>query len=130
MKKDPRVYLAHILECAQKIQRYTKGGQKRFFEDTMTQDAVIRNFEIMGEAVKRVPEAYRRHHAEIPWRLMAGFRDVLIHAYEGIDLNRVWRIVDDDLSVVKEAIEKLLPPLEELEKELAESETAKEKSKK
>ena len=96
----------------------------------MTQDAVIRNFEIMGEAAQRVPETYRRRHREIPWRLMAGFRDVLIHAYEGVDLNRVWRIVRDDLQVVKEAIEKLLPPLEELEKELAESETDKEKSKK
>jgi len=61
---------------------------------------------------------------------MAGFRDVLIHAYEGIDLNRVWRIVSDDLPVVRQAIEKLLPPLEELEKELAESETDKEKFKK
>jgi uncharacterized protein with HEPN domain len=95
----------------------------------MTQDAVIRNFEIMGEAAKRVPEAYRRRHPEIPWRLMAGFRDVLIHAYEGIDLKRVWRVVRHDLPVVKEAIEKLLPPLEELEKELA-AETNKEKSNK
>ena len=130
MKKDSRVYLAHILECAQKIERYTKGGQKKFLEDTMTQDAVIRNFEIMGEAAKRVPETYRRRHPEVPWRLMAGFRDVLIHAYEGIDLNRVWRIVRADLPVVKKAIEKLLPPLDQLEKELAESETDKEKSKK
>jgi hypothetical protein len=56
VKKDPRVYLAHILECAQKIQRYTRGGQKKFLKDTMTQDAVIRNFEIMGEAAKRVLE--------------------------------------------------------------------------
>ena len=130
MKKDSRVYLAHILECAQKIQRYTKGGQKRFLKDTMTQDAVIRNFEIMGEAAKRVPETYRRTHSKIPWRLMAGFRDVLIHAYEGVDLKRVWRIVRHDLPVVKEAIEKILPPLEELEKELAEPATDKEKSRK
>lgn len=57
MKKDPRVYLAHILECAQKIERYTKGGEKEFHNDTMLQDAVIRNFEIIGEAAKRVPEA-------------------------------------------------------------------------
>jgi uncharacterized protein with HEPN domain len=77
VKKDSRVYLAHILECAQKIQRYTKGGEKKFLKDAMTQDAVIRNFEIMGEAAKRVPETYRRRHPEIPWRLMAGFRDVL-----------------------------------------------------
>ena len=89
MKKDPRVYLAHILECAQKIERYTHGGEKEFQNDTMLQDAVIRNFEIIGEAAKRVPEAYRRGHSKIPWRLMAGFRDVLIHAYEGIDLQRV-----------------------------------------
>lgn len=129
MKKDPRVYLAHILECAQKIERYTKGGEKEFQNDTMLHDAVIRNFEIMGEAAKRVPEAYRRAHPQVPWRLMAGFRDVLIHAYEGVDLERVWRIVRHDLPVVKEAIEKILPPLEDLEKELAEVETDKEKSK-
>jgi uncharacterized protein with HEPN domain len=130
VKKDPRVYLAHILECAQKIERYTKGGEKEFHNDTMLHDAVIRNFEIIGEAAKRVPEAYCRANSQIPWRLMAGFRDVLIHAYEGIDLKRVWQIVRHDLPVVKEAVEKLLPPLEELEKELAEPETDKKKSKK
>ena len=130
MKKDPRVYLAHILECAQKIERYTKGGEKEFHNDTMLQDAVIRNFEIIGEAAKRVLRQYCRANSQIPWRLMAGFRDVLIHAYEGIDLKRVWQIVRHDLPVVKEAVEKLLPPLEELEKELAEPETDKKKSKK
>ena len=130
MKKDPRVYLAHILECARKIERYTSSGEKEFLTDTMLQDAVIRNFEIIGEAAKRVPEPYRTTHAKIPWRLMAGFRDVLIHAYEGVDLKRVWRIVRHDLPVVKEAVEKILPPLEELEKELAERDSDKEKSKK
>ena len=130
MKKDSRVYLAHILECAQKIERYTKDGEKEFHHNTMLQDAVIRNFEIIGEAAKRVPQAYRKAHSQVPWRLMAGFRDVLIHAYEGIDLNRVWQIVRHDLPEVKEAIEKLLPPLEDLEKELADPRTEKEKSKK
>jgi uncharacterized protein with HEPN domain len=130
VKKDPRVYLAHILECAQKIERYTHGGEKEFQNDTMLQDAVIRNFEIIGEAAKRVPEAYRKAHSQVPWRLLAGFRDVLIHAYEGVDMKRVWRIVRQDLPAVREAIGNILPPLEELERELAESETDKEKSKK
>lgn len=129
MKKDPRVYLAHILECTGKIERYTKGGEQEFLGDSLIQDAVIRNFEIIGEAAKRVPAAYRRAHPEIPWRLMAGFRDVLIHAYEGIDLNRVWRIAQEDVPQVRDAIGKLLPPLEELEKELAETETGKKESK-
>lgn len=130
MKKDPRVYLAHILECAEKIERYTKAGEKEFFDDARTQDAVIRNFEIIGEAAKRAPEAYRKKHPEIPWRLMAGFRDVLIHAYEGIDLKRVWRIAQVDLPKVRDAIGKILPPLEELEEELAELENDRAKSKK
>jgi uncharacterized protein with HEPN domain len=106
-----------------------QGWEEQFLNDEMVQDAVIRNFEIIGEAAKRVPTGYRRAHAEVPWRLMAGFRDVLIHAYEGVDLDRVWHIAQEDLPKVKEAIDKILPSLDELEKQLAESEDDK-KSKK
>ena len=118
MTKDSRVYLAHILECAERIERYIETGNSAFMGTTMIQDAVIRNFEIIGEATKRIPEDYRRKHVAIPWQLMAGFRDVLIHAYEGVDLKQVWRIATQDLPPVKMAIAEILPPLDQLEIEL------------
>jgi uncharacterized protein with HEPN domain len=119
MSKDPRVYLAHIMECIQKIERFTRGGREHFLEDELTQDAVLRNFEVIGEAAKRLDEEYRASHPEIPWRAIAGLRDVLIHQYEGVEIIKVWAIVEKDLPGLKQSIAGLLPPLERLERELA-----------
>ena len=119
MSKDPRVYLAHIMECIQKIERFTQEGKDRFLEDELTCNAVLWNFEVIGEAAKRLDDAYRASHPEIPWRAMAGLRDVLIHQYEGIDLEKVWAIVEKDLPGLRQSITALLPPLEQLERELA-----------
>jgi uncharacterized protein with HEPN domain len=119
MSKDPRVYLAHILECIEKVERFTTEGRERFFRDALVQDAVLRNFEVIGEAAKRLHDDYRRTHPEIPWRALAGLRDILIHQYEGVDLTRVWTIIQNDLPGLKRAIRALLPPLDELERELA-----------
>ncbi len=80
---------------------------------------MIRNFEVIGEAAKRVPDEYRARHPEIPWRLMAGFRDVLIHGYEGRDLGRIWSAATRELPAVRSAIAAILPPLDQLERELA-----------
>jgi uncharacterized protein with HEPN domain len=117
--KDPRVYLAHILESLLKIERFTRQGKEAFLKQDMIQDAVIRNFEIMGEAAKRVPQSYRDEHPEIPWRLMAAFRDVLIHGYEEVTLQQVWSIIDNELPQLKTAIQAVIPSLEELERELS-----------
>lgn len=119
MSKDYRVYLAHILESADKIAKYINAGEKAFFTETQIQDAVIRNFEIIGEAVKRVPDEFKSKHTDIPWRLMSGFRDVLIHDYDGVNLIRVWHIADSDLPIVRNKISALLPSLDTLEKEIA-----------
>lgn len=119
MSKDPRVYLAHIMECIQKIERFSQDGKERFLEDELICYAVLWNFEVIGEAAKRLDDSYRSSHPEIPWRSIAGLRDVLIHQYEGIHLEKVWAIVEKDLSGLKQSIAALLPPLEQLERELA-----------
>lgn len=123
MTKDPRVYLAHILERASRIEAYVQDGRAAFMSDPKTQDAVIRSFEVIGEAAKRVPSEYRAEHPSIPWQLMAGFRDVLIHGYEGVDLGRVWITATRDLPAVRDAIAAILPPLDQLERELAGDDT-------
>lgn len=117
--KDPRVSVAQILESIHRISAYTAGGREAFLSDRLIQDAVIRNFEIIGEAAKRVPEDYRLAHPEIPWRRLAGFRDVLIHQYERVHPPEVWQVIEDQLLPLKEVIKNILPPLDQLERELA-----------
>lgn len=117
--KDPRPYLAHVLECIRRIESYTAAGKEAFLASLMAQDAVIRNFVIIGEATKRLPADFRRQQPEIPWRGMAAFRDVLTHDYEEVDLDEVWRVVEIELPKAKAGIASLLPPLDQLEAELA-----------
>jgi uncharacterized protein with HEPN domain len=80
----------------------------------LIQDGVIRSFEVIGEAVKQISSELRQSHPEVPWRQMAGFRDVLIHDYMGLDLNEVWNVVERDLPDLKGNI---LLVLQELENE-------------
>jgi len=105
---DDRLYLTHILECLDKIEQYAAAGRDAFDADPMRQDAIIRNFEIIGEATKRLSDDVRSGRPDVSWREVAGFRDVLIHDYLGVDLNQVWNIIQNDMPALKDAVTELL----------------------
>lgn len=96
MKKEPVFYLEHIADCSERIIQYTRGlTQADFMQNTLVQDAVIRNLEIIGEATKQLDEDFRSNYSEIEWRKIAGMRDKLIHDYIGVDLWAVHKVVTD-----------------------------------
>lgn len=108
MKKDPKIFIGHILECIELIEDYTKGKQKDdFLESVQFQDSVIRRIEIIGEAVKNLPEEMKRKYKSIPWKKIAGMRDILIHEYFGIDLDLTWEVVKSDIPALKREILKI-----------------------
>ncbi len=109
--KDDRPYLIHIWECIQRIESYAKEGKEAFLASTMIQDAIIRNFEIIGEATKRLSPERKQSHPEIQWRGMAGFRDVLIHNYMGVDLEEVWNILENELPHIKSNLKVIMVEL-------------------
>ncbi len=96
-ERDERLYLADMRDAVDRILRYTLGGRAAFFADPMVQDAVIRNLEVMGEAVRQVSATTRSAHPEVPWRQIAGTRDRVIHGYFTVDLEIVWEIVATEL---------------------------------
>lgn len=109
--KDDRLYLIHILECIQRVRRYTSGGEDEFMGNEMIQDAVNRNLQIMAESTQRLSEATRAKHSQVPWREIAGFRNVLAHDYLGVTLDRVWSIVAHSLEPLEQAIKAICDKL-------------------
>ena len=106
--KDDRLYLLHIRECLDRITRYASMGRETFFADTMLQDAILRNLQILAESTMRLSETLKRSRPEIDWRSITGFRNVVVHGYLGIDLDQIWDIVERDLPPLRQTIEALL----------------------
>ena len=107
-----QLYLKHILDAIEKIETYVSVGHKTFMSTSHWQDATIRQLEIIGEATKRVSPDLRLQKSQVPWRRIAGLRDVLIHNYMGVDLATVWGITQRDIPTFKEHIQLILKELE------------------
>jgi uncharacterized protein with HEPN domain len=106
--KSDEVYLKHILDAIEKIESYVEVGYDAFLATSHWQDATIRQLEIIGEATKRLSQDLRSQHPQIPWRRIAGLRDVLIHNYMGVDLEAVWGITQKDLPSLKRQVQRIL----------------------
>ncbi|MBS1778261.1 MAG: DUF86 domain-containing protein [Bacteroidetes bacterium] len=108
-KRDTLLLLEDILAAAGKILTYTIGmSYDDFISDDKTIDAVVRNFEIIGEAANRVPEDYKLEHPEIEWRRMIGLRNRIIHEYFGIDYEIVWQIIQENIPELQERVQQTL----------------------
>jgi len=115
--KDDLIFLEHILESIYNIESFSKRLSKEFFlKNRLKQSAIIRELEIIGEAVKNISNEFRNKNPNIEWNKIAGFRDKMIHHYFGVSLERVWIVIKDDLPNLKN---KILEIKKDLEKEKA-----------
>jgi len=107
--KDERLYLIHIAECIGRIESYTQGMAKdAFLASSLVQDAVIRNLQTLAESTQRLSDRTKRNQPAIEWFKIAGFRNALVHDYLGVDLDKVWNILQNDLPVLKVATDEML----------------------
>ena len=109
MIKNPEVFLKHILESIEWIEKDTKGFLKEdFFQNVPIQDAVFRRLEIVGEAIRHLPDEFKKSYPDVPWQDIMDTRNKLIHDYFGLDLDLVWGIVEQDIPSLKKHIEEIL----------------------
>jgi len=109
VKKDPKIFLIHILESVQLIEEYSKNmTASKFHKKRATQDAIIRRLEIIGEAVKNLPISFKVKYPDVPWKQMAGMRDILIHEYFDVDLSLTWKVVKQELPLIKKKLSEIL----------------------
>jgi uncharacterized protein with HEPN domain len=109
VNKDPKVYIGHILESIYLIEEYSKKvKQAEFLKTRSLQDSIIRRLEIIGEAVKNLSSSFKAKYPSVPWKKMAGMRDVLIHEYFAVDLNMTWKVVKQELPSIEQKLQEIL----------------------
>ena len=99
-----KVYLAHMLECAGRIDEYVAGDEARFRTSRLIQDAVVRNLQTLAESSQRLTDAIKASEPGVPWRAISGFRNILVHDYLAIDVDAVWLVLGQELPRLRAAL--------------------------
>jgi len=108
MSRDYKVYLEDVLEAIRKIHLYTADiSLKTLSDDPKTLDAVVRNLEVIGEAIKKVPDGIRSKYPDVEWKKIVGLRDILIREYFGVDVEIIWDIIQNKLPILEKQIERI-----------------------
>lgn len=103
MKRNIKLYLQDIWESTLAIEEYAQNlAEEEFYSNRQVQDAIIRRLEIIGEAVKNIDDDFRNKYPQIPWKKIAGMRDIIAYEYFGVKLERVWDVVRKDLPHIKQ----------------------------
>jgi len=105
--KDDSVYIEYMLECIDRIDEYTERDRECFFSSTLVRDAVVRNLQTLAESSQRLSTARKEAYPSVPWRDISGFRNILVHAYLGVDPEVIWSVIDLDLPGLRDALERM-----------------------
>ena len=120
MKRDYTLFLKDIISAIESVEEFVEGmSLEELAKDDKTSSAVIRKFEVIGEAAKHLPDKLKQKHSEIPWKKIVGMRDRLIHAYFGIDFKLVWEVIRIELPLLRSKLKKVLTELERQNKKIA-----------
>ncbi|WP_305041948.1 HepT-like ribonuclease domain-containing protein [Geoalkalibacter sp.] len=109
MKDNERdaVLIEYMLECIARIEKYLPDGRKGFFGSELARDAVVRNLQTLAESSQRLSDECKKSRPEIDWRAMSGFRNILVHDYLGLDLKLIWLVIENELPLLKKALEEM-----------------------
>jgi len=114
MSREWRFYLEDLIEFCERIRRYTAGLTRETFEtDTLRYDATLRNIELIGEAARNLPPAVRQLAPEVPWDEIAGVRNILAHAYFGVDREIVWNIISEEIDLLLASLRRIEAQLDD-----------------
>jgi uncharacterized protein with HEPN domain len=111
--RDDRERLLDIMGAIERIEKYGKLGFDEFMRNELIQNWIVHHLQIIGEAVRSLPDSFREKHSEIPWSKIIGMRNILTHQYFGIDVDVVWAVIENDLPDLKEKITRILQKQDE-----------------